>query len=120
MCLLKSRDAPVRDSIPQLDAAVLAASHIHIGTRIVVNRTYGVGVLVLRIAGHKALEGVDIIQAEGGVLSADEDEVSRRVERDGAQHLCFLLGQRHQREWLMPQQPHPKEMWKTAADAKNP
>ena len=51
MCFLKSRDASIGDAVPQLDAAVLAASHVHVGARVVINGTYGVRVLVLRVAG---------------------------------------------------------------------
>lgn len=61
MSLLKGCDAAVGDAIPQLDAAVLAASDVHVGTRIIVNGADGIGVLVLGIAGDKTLEGVDVI-----------------------------------------------------------
>lgn len=90
MSFLKGCDAAIGDAIPQLDAAVLAASDIHVGTRIIVDRADGVGVLVLGIAGDETLEGVDVIKAKRGMLGSDEDEVSRRMERDGAQHLSFL------------------------------
>lgn len=90
MSLLKGCDAAVGDAIPQLDAAVLAASDVHVGTRIIVNGADGIGVLVLGIAGDKTLEGVDVIQAKRGMLSSHQDEVSRRVERDGMQHFGFL------------------------------
>lgn len=90
MRLLKGCDAAIRDAIPQLDAAVLAASDVHVGTRIIVNRADSIGVLVLGIAGDKTLEGVDVIKAKRGMLRSNEDEVSRRVKRDGAQHFSFL------------------------------
>lgn len=68
MGLLKSRHAAVGDAIPQLDAAVLAAGDVAVGGGVVADATDGVCVLVQWIARHKALEGVDIIKAEGGVL----------------------------------------------------
>lgn len=90
MSFLKGCDASIGDAIPELDAAVLAASDVHVGTRIVVNGTDSVGVLVLGIARDKTLEGVDVIKAKRRVLSPNQDKVSRRVERDGAQHFSFL------------------------------
>lgn len=90
MSFLKGCDAAIGDAVPQLDAAVLAASDVHVGTRVIVDRADGVGVLVLGIAGDETLEGVDVIEAKRGMLGPDQDEVSRRVERDGAQHLSFL------------------------------
>lgn len=90
MSFLKGCDAAIGDAIPQLDAAVLAASDVHVGTRIIVNGTDSVGMLVLGIARDKALEGVDVIEAKRGMLSSNEDEVSRRMERDGTQHFSFL------------------------------
>lgn len=92
MCFLKGGDAAVRDAVPQLDAAVLAAGHVHVGAGVVADRADGVGVLVLGVAGDEALEGVDVVEAKRGVLSAHQDEVSGRVEGDGAQHLRFLSG----------------------------
>lgn len=90
MSFLKGCDAAIGNAIPQLDAAVLAASDVHVGTRIVVNGTDGIGVLVLGIARNETLEGVDIIEAECRMLSPNQDKVPRRVERDGAQHFSFL------------------------------
>lgn len=63
MCLLKGGDAAVGDPIPEFDAAVLAACHVHVGAGVVVDGADGVRVLVLGVAGHEALEGVDVIQA---------------------------------------------------------
>lgn len=90
MCFLKSRDASIGDAVPQLDAAVLAASHVHVGARVVINGTYGVRVLVLRVAGDETLKRVDVVKPKSGMLGPNEYEVSGRVERDGAQHLRLL------------------------------
>lgn len=89
--LVEGGDTPVGDAVPQLDAAVLAAGHVAVGRGVVAHAADGVGVLVQRVARHKALESVDVVQAQGGVLRAHQQEVSRRVEGDGTQHFCFLL-----------------------------
>lgn len=90
MRFLESRDASIGNPIPQLDAAVLATRYVHVGAGIVINGADGIGVLVLRIAGDKTLKCVDVIQPQGGVLSPNEDKVSGRMKRDGAQHFSFL------------------------------
>lgn len=84
MCLLKGGDAAVGDPIPEFDAAILAACHVHVGAGVVVDGADGIGVLVLGVAGHEALEGVDVIQTKGWVLGPHQDEISRRVEGNGA------------------------------------
>lgn len=89
--LVEGGDAAVGDAVPQLDAAVLAAGHVAVGRGVVAHAADGVRVLVQRVARHEALEGVDVIEAQRGVLRANEQEVSRRVEGDGTQHFCFLL-----------------------------
>lgn len=90
MCLLEGGDAAVGDAIPEFDAAVLGARHVHVGAGVVVDGADGVRVLVLGVARHEALEGVDVVQTEGWVLGAHQDEIPGRVEGNGAQHLCFL------------------------------
>lgn len=61
MGLLEGGHTAVGDAVPQLDAAVLAAADIAVGGGVVADAADGVRVLVQRVAGHKALEGVDII-----------------------------------------------------------
>lgn len=68
MCFLKGRHAAVRDTVPQLDAAVLAAGDIAISCGVVADPADGVCVLVQWVARHEALESVDVIEAQGGVL----------------------------------------------------
>lgn len=89
--LVEGGDAAVGHAVPQLDAAVLAARHVAVGRGVVAHAADGVRVLVQRVARHEALEGVDVVEAQGGVLRAHQQEVSRRVEGDGAQHFCFLV-----------------------------
>lgn len=70
--LLECGDAAVWDAIPQFDAAVLAAGDVAVGGGVVADAADGVCVLVQRVAGHEALEGVDIVEAEGGVLCSHQ------------------------------------------------
>lgn len=76
MGLLESGDAAVGDAIPKLDAAVLAAGDVGVGAGVVADATDGVCVLVQRVAGDKALEGVDVVKAECGVLRSNQQEVT--------------------------------------------
>lgn len=76
MGLLKCGDTAVRDTVPQFDAAILAACDIAVGSGIVAYTTDGVCVLVQWVARHKALEGVNIVEAESGVLGSHKQEVS--------------------------------------------
>lgn len=98
MSLLKGGHAAVGDAVPQLDAAVLAAGDVAVGARVIADAADGVGVLVQRVAGHEALEGVDVVQPQRRVLRSHQQKVPRRVEGDGAQHLSLLEGSRHRRE----------------------
>lgn len=90
VCLLEGGDAAVGHPIPEFDAAILAACHVHVGAGVVVDRADGICVLILGVAGHEALEGVDVVEPKGWVLGAHQDEIPRRVEGNGAEHLCFL------------------------------
>lgn len=90
MGLLKGGDAAVRDAVPKLDAAVFAAGDITVGSGVVADATDGVRVLVQWVPRHKTLECVHIVEPQGGVLSAYQQEISRRVEGNGTQHFCFL------------------------------
>lgn len=101
MGLLECGDTAVWDAIPELDAAVLAAGDVAVGAGVVAYATDGVRVLVERVAGYEALEGVDIIEAEGGVLCSHQEEVSWRMERDGTQHFGFLLESRWREDWIV-------------------
>lgn len=88
--LLESGHASVGDAVPELDAAVFAAGDVAVGGGVVADAADGVCVLVQRVAGHKALEGINVVEAEGGVLCPHQKEVTRRVEGDRTQHFCFL------------------------------
>lgn len=88
--LVEGGDAAIGDAVPQFDAAVFAAGDVAVGRGVVADTADGVGVLVQRVTGHEALKGVHIVQTQRGVLCAHEQEVSGRVEGDGAQHLSFL------------------------------
>lgn len=72
MGLLKGGDAAVGDAVPQLNAAVFAAGHVAVGGGVVVDTADGVGVLVEWVAGHEALEGVYVVEAEGRMLGSHQ------------------------------------------------
>lgn len=80
MGFLKGGYTAIRNTIPQLDAAVLATGDVAVGCGVIVDAAYGVCVLIQRVAGHKALESVDIIETESGMLRANQQEVTRRME----------------------------------------
>lgn len=82
MGLLEGGHTAVRDTIPQFDVAIFAAGDVAVGRGIVADTTNGICVLVQWVAGHKALEGVDIVEAEGRVLRSYQQEVTRWVEGD--------------------------------------
>lgn len=88
--LVESGDAAVGHAVPYLDAAVLAGGDVAVGARVVGHTADGVRVLVQRVARDEALEGVDVVEAQRGVLRAHQQEVTRGVEGDRAQHLRFL------------------------------
>lgn len=73
---LEGGHAAVGDAIPQFDAAVLAAGDIAVGAGVVADAADGIGVLVQWVAGHEALEGVDIVETQGGVLRSNQQEVA--------------------------------------------
>lgn len=70
--LLECGDAAVGDAVPQFDAAVFAACDVAVGGRVVADAADRVCVLVQWVAGHEALEGVDVVETEGGVLSSHQ------------------------------------------------
>lgn len=70
--LLECDHTAVGDAIPQFDAAVFAACDVAVGGGVVAGAADGVCVLVQRVAGHEALEGVDVVEAEGGVLCSHQ------------------------------------------------
>lgn len=72
MGLLKCGDAAVGDPVPEFDAAIFAAGDIAVGGGVVAHAADGVGVLVQRVARHKALEGVYVIEAEGRMLCSHQ------------------------------------------------
>lgn len=72
MGLLECGDAAVGDAVPQFDAAVFAACDVAVGGGVVADAADRVCVLVQRVAGHEALEGVDVIETEGGVLGSHQ------------------------------------------------
>lgn len=74
--LFKGGHAAVGDAVPQLDAAIFAAGDVAVGGGVVADAADGVRVLVQRIAGHETLEGVDVVEAEGGVLRSHQQEVT--------------------------------------------
>lgn len=82
MGFVKGGDAAVGDPVPELNAAIFAAGDVAVGGGVVVHAADGVGVLVQRVARHKALEGVYIIEAEGWMLRPHQQIVPGRVERD--------------------------------------
>lgn len=92
--LLKGGDATVGNAIPQLDAAVLAAGDVAVGSGVVADATDGVCVLVQGVARHEALEGINIVEAEGRVLCSHQQEVTRRVEGNRTEHFGFLQAHR--------------------------
>lgn len=94
MCLLEGGHAAVGNAVPQFDAAVLAAGDIAVGAGVVADPADGVRVLVQWVAGHKALEGVDVVKPQRRVLRSHQQKVPRRVKGDGAQHLSLLQGSR--------------------------
>lgn len=80
--LLEGGHAAVGDAVPEFDAAVFAAGDVAVGGRVVADTADGVRVLVHWVTGHEALEGVDVIQAEGGMLRSYQQEVTGRMEGD--------------------------------------
>lgn len=88
--LLKGRHTAVGDAVPQFDAPVLAAGDVAVSRRVVADAADGVCVLIQRVAGHKALEGVGVVETQGGVLCSHQQKIPRGVEGDGTQHFCFL------------------------------
>lgn len=72
MGLLKRGDAAVGDPVPEFNAAVFAAGDIAVGGGVVVDAADGVSVLVQRVARHKALEGIYVIEAEGRMLRSHQ------------------------------------------------
>lgn len=76
MRFLEGGHAAVRDAVPQFDAAVLAAGDVAVSGGVVADAADGVCVLVQWVAGHKALESVDVVEAQGGVLRPHEQEVT--------------------------------------------
>lgn len=76
MGLFEGSHATIGDTVPQLDAAILAAGDVAVGGGVVADTTDRVSVLVQGVAGHKALEGIDVVEAEGGVLRSHQQEVT--------------------------------------------
>lgn len=90
MCFLKRAHTSVGDAVPQLDAAILAACDIGVGSWVVAHTADGICMLIQRVARHKTLERIDIVKAQCWMLCAHQQVISWRVEGDGAQHFRFL------------------------------
>lgn len=76
MGLLKGDHATIGDTVPQLNAAILATGDIAVGCGVVADTTNGVCVLVQGVARYKALEGIDVVETEGGMLRSHQQEVT--------------------------------------------
>lgn len=74
--LLKGGHTAIGDTIPEFDAAILTAGDVAVGGGVIADATDGVCVLVQRVAGHKALKGVDIVETQGGMLRSHQQEVT--------------------------------------------
>lgn len=84
MCLLECGHTPVRDAVPQLDAAVFAACDIGVGSWVVAHTADGISVLIQGVAWHKTLECIDIIKSQCWMLRAHQQVIPWGVEGDGA------------------------------------